>query len=149
ETLLLASSSGAAALSPISVLRGVATVNPILPDKENSFEVGAQQLLSRFFRVNLTVYQKRIENFSDKDQFFETGVIFPIAISAGRVTGEEVRLESTDIHGFHTFASYANARAYGVTPIRAGLFLGETPQALFLSGLKFANDHDQRNEAQF
>ena len=149
ENLLLASSSAAAALSPISVLQGITTVNPILPDKQNAFEAGAQQLLSQFFRLNLTVYQKRIENFSDKDQFFETGVIFPIAISSGRVTGEEVRLESTDIHGFHTFVSYANSRAFGVTPITGGLFLGEDPQDLFLHGLKFANDHDQRNEAQF
>jgi outer membrane receptor for Fe3+-dicitrate len=76
-------------------------------------------------------------------------VIFPIAISEGRVTGEELRLESTEIHGFRTFVSYANARAFGVTPIKGGLFLGEDPQDLFVSGLKFANDHDQRNEAHF
>jgi outer membrane receptor protein involved in Fe transport len=149
ENLLLASSSAAAALSPISVLQGITTVQPILPDKQNAFEAGAQQLLSKLFRLNLTVYQKRIENFSDKDQFFETGVIFPIAISSGRVTGEELRLESTDMHGFHGFVSYANSRAFGVTPITGGLFLGEDPQDLFLHGLKFANDHDQRNEAQF
>ena len=149
ENLLLASSQAAAALSPISVLQGITTVLPILPDKQNAFEAGAQQLLSNLFRLNLTVYQKRIKNFSDKDQFFETGVIFPIAISSGRVTGEEVRLESTDIHGFHTFVSYANSRAFGVTPITGGLFLGEDPQDLFLKGFKFANDHDQRNEAQF
>ena len=149
ENLLLASSPEAAALSPIAVLQGIATVQPILPDKQNAFEAGAQQLLSRFVRMSLTVYQKRIENFSDKDQFFETGVIFPIAISSGRVTGEEVRIESTDIRGIHAFVSYANARAFGVTPITGGLFLGEDPQDLFLHGLKFANDHDQRNEAQF
>ena len=149
ENLLLASSTQAAALSPISVLRGVTIVQPILPDTQHAFEAGAQQLLSKFFRLNLTVYQKRIKNFSDKDQFFETGVIFPIAISSGRVTGEEVRLESTEIHGFHTFVSYANARAFGVTPIVGGLFLGEDPQDLFLNGFKFANDHDQRNEAHF
>ena len=149
ENLLLASSTEAAAISPLAVIQGITTVNSILPDKENSFEAGAQQLLTKMFRLNLTVYQKRIENFSDKDQFFETGVIFPISISSGRVTGEEVRLESTDVHGFHGFASYANARAYGVTPINGGLFLGENPTNLFLSGFKFANDHDQRNEAQF
>jgi outer membrane receptor protein involved in Fe transport len=149
ENLLLASSTEAAAISPLAVIQGITTVNSILPDKENSFEAGAQQLLTKMFRLNLTVYQKRIENFSDKDQFFETGVIFPISISSGRVTGEEVRLESTDLHGFHGFASYANARAYGVTPINGGLFLGENPTDLFLSGFKFANDHDQRNEAQF
>ena len=149
ENLLLASSPEAAALSPIAVLQGVTTVQPILPDKENVFEAGAQQLLSQKFRLNLTVYQKRIDNFSDKDQFFETGIIFPIAISSGRVTGEELRLESTDIHGFHGFLSYANARAFGVTPITGGLFLGENPQDLFLRGVIFPNDHDQRNEAQF
>ncbi len=149
ENLLLASSAAAAALSPLAVLQGITTVEPIEPDKQNAFEVGAQQLLSQKFRLNLTVYQKRIENFSDKDQFFETGIIFPIAISSGRVTGEELRLESTDIHGFHGFVSYANARAFGVTPIRGGLFLGEDPQDLFVPGLKFANDHDQRNEGQF
>lgn len=149
ENLLLASSTQAAAISPIAVLQGVTTVRPILPDKEHAFELGAQQSLAKSFRLNLTVYQKRIENFSDKDQFFETGIVFPITISSGRVTGEEVRIESTDIHGFRMFLSYANARAYGVTPINGGLFLGENPIDLQVSGLKFANDHDQRNEAQF
>ncbi len=149
ENLLLASSAAAAAISPLSVLQGVTTIRPILPDKEHAFEVGAQQLLSNYVRLGLTVYQKRIENFSDKDQFFETGVIFPIAIAGGRVTGEELRIETTDIRGFHGSFSFANARAYGVTPINGGLFLGEDTQSLGVSGLKFANDHDQRNEAQF
>jgi len=149
ENLLLASSAQAAALSPIAVLQGITTVQPIEPDKEHAFEAGAQQLLTQKFRLNLTVYQKRIKDFSDKDQFFETGIIFPISIASGRVTGEELRLESTDIHGFHGFLSWANARAFGVTPIQGGLFLGEDPQDLFVPGLKFANDHDQRNEGQF
>jgi outer membrane receptor protein involved in Fe transport len=149
ENLLLASSAEAAALSPVSVITGVTTVRPILPDKENAFEAGMQQLVSRFFRLNLSVYQKRIENFADKDQFIETGVIFPIAISRGRVTGEELRLESTDIHGFHGFVSFANAHAYGVTPVVGGLFLGEDVQELELVGQKFDADHDQRNEVQF
>jgi len=131
------------------VLQGNTTVAPILPDKEHAFEFGVQQLLTKYFRANLTVYQKRIQNFSDKDQFFETGVIFPITISSGRVTGEELRFESIDLHGFRMLASYANARAYGVTPINGGLFLGEDPQDLQIPGLIFANDHDQRNEAHF
>jgi hypothetical protein len=149
ENLLLASSQEAASISPIAVIQGITTVQPILPDKENVFEVGAQQLLSQYLRVGLTLYQKRIQNFSDKDQFFETGVIFPIAISSGRVTGEELRIETTDIRGFRASLSYANAHAFGVTPISGGLFLGEDPQELELQGVKFSADHDQRNEAQF
>jgi outer membrane receptor protein involved in Fe transport len=149
ENLLLASSAQAAALSPLAVLQGQSGVRPILPDKQNAFEVGAQQLLTRYVRANFTVYQKRIKNFSDKDQFFDTGVIFPITISSGRVTGEELRLETIDLRGLRASASYANARAYGVTPINGGLFLGESAESLDQPGLKFANDHDQRNSLQF
>ena len=149
ENLLLASSAEAAALSPLAVLQGQAGVRPILPDKQHVFEVGAQQQLFRFFRLNLAVYQKRIENFADKDQFFDTGVIFPITISRGRVTGAEARLETAEIRGFRGFISYANARSYGVTPINGGLFLGESIESLDVPGLIFANDHDQRNSAQF
>ncbi|MGB7922783.1 MAG: TonB-dependent receptor [Pyrinomonadaceae bacterium] len=149
ENLLLASSAEAAALSPLAVVQGQSGVRPIRPDKQHAFEVGAQQQLSRYLRLNATVYQKRITNFSDKDQFFDTGIIFPITISSGRVTGEELRLESSDIRGFRGFVSYANARAYGVTPINGGLFLGEAVESLDLIGLKFANDHDQRNSLQF
>lgn len=149
ENLLLASSAEAAALSPLAVIEGRSGVRPILPDKEHAFEVGAQQQLARFFRLNLTAYQKRIINFSDKDQFFDTGVIFPITISSGRVTGEELRLESTEIRGLRGFVSYANARAYGVTPINGGLFIGESVESLNEPGMKFANDHDQRNSMQF
>lgn len=149
ENLLLASSAEAAALSPLAVIQGLSGVRPIKPDKQHAFEVGAQQQLSRYFRLNATVYQKRITNFSDKDQFFDTGVIFPITISSGRVTGEELRLESAEMRGFRGFVSYANARAYGVTPINGGLFLGEAIASLDEPGLKFANDHDQRNSLQF
>jgi hypothetical protein len=45
--------------------------------------------------------------------------------------------------------SYANARAYGVTPINGGLFLGEAVASLDAPGEIFANDHDQRNSLQF
>jgi TonB dependent receptor/Carboxypeptidase regulatory-like domain len=149
ENLLLASSEEAAALSPLAVIQGQSGVQPILPDKQNVFEAGLQQQLSRFFRINLVAYQKRIENFGDKDQFFDTGVIFPITISRGRVTGTEIRLESSDLRGFRGFVSYANARAYGVTPINGGLFLGEAVESLEEPGLIFANDHDQRTSMQF
>src|SRR6185436_13822029 len=78
ENLLLASSPAAAAISPLAVTSGITSVQPILSDKQHAFEVGAQQRISQFLRLTMTVYQKRIENFSDKDQFFETGIIFPI-----------------------------------------------------------------------
>src|SRR5262249_4910955 len=91
ENLLLASSLQAAQLSPLSVATGQVSVSPVLPDKENVFEFGLQQQLSKYARLSVSVYNKQIRGFSDKDQFFDTGIIFPVSIFAGRVTGEEVR----------------------------------------------------------
>jgi outer membrane receptor protein involved in Fe transport len=48
ENLLLASSPQAAVLSPISVLQGITSVEPVLPDTQHAFEAGAQQLISSF-----------------------------------------------------------------------------------------------------
>lgn len=149
ENLLLASSLQAAQLSPLAVTSGGPGVKPVLPDKEHVFEGGIQQQLTRFARLSLSLYNKQIRNFTDKDQFFETGVIFPISIFAGRVTGFEARLDTSEWRGLWGFLSYANARAFGVTPIDGGLFLGESVDTLQNPGLRFPNDHDQRNSGQF
>lgn len=149
ENLLLASSEEAARLSPLAVITGEIAVKPVLPDKEHVFEAGVQQQVTKFARLTLSAYNKQIRNFSDKDQFFDTGVIFPVAIFAGRVTGFEARLDTAEWRGLSGFASYANSRAFGITPIVGGLFLGEAVGALANPGLRFPNDHDERNAGQF
>ena len=149
ENLLLASSIEAAQLSPLAVTSGQLGVSPILPDEEHVFEVGIQQQLSKYMRLTLSGYNKQIRNFSDKDQFFDTGVIFPISIFAGRVNGVEARLDTSEWRGLSGYASYANSRSFGITPINGGLFLGETVNTLDNPGLRFPNDHDQRNSGQF
>jgi outer membrane receptor protein involved in Fe transport len=149
ENLLLASSVEAARLSPLAVTSGELGVKPVLPDKEHVFEVGLQQQLTGFARLTVSVYNKQIRNFADKDQFFDTGVIFPISIFAGRVTGVEARIDTAEWRGLSGFISFANARSFGVTPINGGLFLGEAVETLQHPGLRFPNDHDERNAGQF
>ncbi|HLG13023.1 MAG TPA: TonB-dependent receptor [Blastocatellia bacterium] len=149
ENLLLASSLEAARLSPLAVTTGVVGVKPIQPDKEHVFEAGAQQQITTFARLTLSVYNKQIRNFADKDQFFDTGVIFPISIFAGRVNGVEARIDTAEWRGLSGYFSYANSRSFGITPINGGLFLGEAVSTLENPGLRFPNDHDQRNSAQF
>jgi hypothetical protein len=148
ENLLLASSLEAARLSPLAVTTGLLGVRQILPDEEHVFEVGVQQQLSKYARLTISAYNKQIRNFSDKDQFFDTGVIFPISIFAGRVNGIEGRLDTSDWRGLSAYLSYANSRSFGITPINGGLFLGETVSTLESPGLRFPNDHDQRNSGQ-
>jgi hypothetical protein len=149
ENLLLASSAEAARLSPLAVTSGQIGVNPILPDTEHVFEAGIQQQVSKYARLTISAYNKQIRNFSDKDQFFDTGVIFPISIFAGRVNGIEARIDTAEWRGLSGYLSYANSRSFGITPINGGLFLGEVVSALRNSGLRFPNDHDQRNSGQF
>ncbi|HXG91097.1 MAG TPA: TonB-dependent receptor [Blastocatellia bacterium] len=149
ENLLLASSVEAAQLSPLAVTTGELGVKPVLPDKEHVFEIGLQQQMTRYARLTLSAYNKQIRNFADKDQFFDTGVIFPISIFAGRVNGVEARLDTAEWRGLSGFVSYANSRSFGITPINGGLFLGEAVESLENPGLRFPNDHDQRNSGQF
>ena len=149
ENILLASSEEAAAVSPLFALQGELGFRLIRPDTQHVFEGGLQQQLGPWFRLDLATYHKIIRNMGDKDQFFDTGIIFPISISAGRVTGFEARLDTREIHGWRGFLSYANARVFGITPVNGGLFLGEAVESLEAPGLRFANDHDQRNSAQF
>jgi hypothetical protein len=149
ENLLLASSTEAAQLSPLAVTTGELGVKPILPDKEHVFEIGVQQQLSKYARLSVSAYNKQVRNFSDKDQFFDTGIVFPISIFAGRVNGVEARLDTAEWRGLSGFISYANSRSFGITPINGGLFLGEAVETLSNPGLRFPNDHDQRNTGQF
>ncbi len=149
ENILLASSEMAAAVSPLSALHGERGLELIRPDKQHVLEGGLQQQLGPWFRFDFAAYHKIIRNSADKDQFFDTGIIFPISIFAGRVTGFETRLDTQEVHGWRGFVSYANARAFGITPVNGGLFLGEAVESLETPGVRFANDHDQRNSGQF
>jgi hypothetical protein len=149
ENLLLASSPQAGQVSPLAALQGAAGVQPIRPETQNVFEGGLEQQLSRFARFSVTAYNKQIRNFADKDQFLDTGVIFPITLFAGRVTGYEGRLDLASFQGLHGYVSYANSRAFGITPVTGGLFLTGSADTLKQPALRFPNDHDQRTSGQF
>lgn len=145
ENLLLSSSMEAAALSPLASN----TLRAVPPERQNAYEVGVQQQVGKYVRLDVSRYVKTIQNFSDKDQFLETGVIFPIAIARGDVRGTELRLDLINVNGWSAFVSYANSKSNGTTPLVGGLFLGEAESELLVPGIQFPNDHDQRNTGQF
>jgi TonB dependent receptor/Carboxypeptidase regulatory-like domain/TonB-dependent Receptor Plug Domain len=144
ENLLLSSSPQGAVLSPLA-----SGVRAVPPERQNAYEVGVQQQVGKYLRVDISRYVKTIRNFSDKDQFLETGVIFPIAIARGDVRGTELRLDLANINGWSAFLSYANSKSNGTTPLVGGLFLGEPTSDLLIPGIQFPNDHDERNAGQF
>ena len=145
ENLLLSSSAAGAAFSPLAA--GLTRAVP--PERQNAYEFGVQQQVGKYIRLDVSRYVKTIHNFSDKDQFLETGVIFPIAIARGDVRGTEVRFDLANIHGWSAFLSYANSKSNGTTPLVGGLFLGEGTSDLLIPGIQFPNDHDERNAGQF
>jgi hypothetical protein len=148
ENLLLSGSPEAAKLSP-AVALGLQPFAVVKSERDSVFEAGVQQQINRYLKLDVAFYRKYIGNFSDKDQFFDTGIIFPITISRGRATGTEARLEFGNYHGFSGYLSYANSRVFGVTPIIGGLFLGEAVESFSNPNQVFAADHDARNSGQF
>lgn len=145
ENLLLASSPEASALSPLTQGRRFA---PILPDKQNVFEVGIGQSIFDVLALDIAYYWKKIENFSDRNQFLDTGIIFPISIAEGDIEGLDVSLILLPYQGFSAYASWSNSRAFGIGPINGGLFLSEEVAEIG-PGFVFPNDHDQRNTVAF
>lgn len=144
ENLLLSSSPQGAVLSPLaSGLRAVP------PERQNAYEFGVQQQAGKYIRIDVSHYVKNIRNFSDKDQFLQTGIIFPIAIARGDVRGTEFRIDMTPVRGWTGYLSYANSKSNGTTPLVGGLFLGELNSSLLVPGIQFPNDHDERNSGQF
>src|SRR5215467_1355699 len=144
ENLLLSSSAAAAALSdePDDAI-------PVPAERQNAYELGIQQAVGKYLRLDVARYIKNVRNFSDDEQLFTTAVVFPVAISRADLRGTEVRLDLAPFEGFTGYASYANARATGMGPLAGGMFLGEEETALLGDGEKFPADADERNEAQF
>lgn len=145
ENLLLSSSPAGGVFSLLASSAG----REVPPERQNFYEYGVQQQIGGHIRLDLSRYVKNIKNFSDKDQFLDTPIIFPVAIAQGDIRGTEVRLDLIPIRGWTAFISYANSRATGTTPLAGGLFLDEVSSDLLIPGNQFAADHDQRNTAQF
>ncbi|MEW6734210.1 MAG: TonB-dependent receptor [Acidobacteriota bacterium] len=148
ENLLLSGSPQAATLSP-GVVLGIQPFATVKSERDSVFEVGVQQRINQHLKLDIVGYRKYIGNLADKDQLLDTGIIFPIAISRGRATGLEARLDFANYHGFSGYISYANARVFAVTPIVGGLFLGEAIESFANPNQIFAADHDARNSGQF
>ncbi|MEO5937086.1 MAG: TonB-dependent receptor, partial [Terriglobales bacterium] len=145
ENLLLSSSPAGGVFS----LLATTSVRAVPAERQNFYEFGVQQQLGPYLRLDIARYIKNIKNFSDKDQFLDSPIIFPVAIAQGDIRGVEIRLDLIPYRGWTAFVSFANSRATGTTPLAGGLFLDEASSDLLVPGNQFAADHDQRNTGQF
>lgn len=144
ENLLLSNSERSAVLVPpdVRATLGGALIR-IPPERQNSYEVGAQQSLAGKLSINGAYFRKDITNLHDNDNFLNTGIIFPTSLARARVRGAEGRLTLPERGGLSGAVSFTH---YGVIvdpPFTGGLFLGHSAIDLLSSG-PFVIDHDQK-----
>jgi outer membrane cobalamin receptor len=148
ENLLLSSSDEAARLAPRSVREALGnTFVPLRPQRENVYEIGVQQALFGKATLNTSFYHKNSGDQQDNNNFFDTGIIFPVALSRIRVNGAEARLTLPAIHGITGTVSATHSRAVTTPPFTGGLFLGQDAVDLLSAG-PFVIDHDQKLSVQ-
>ena len=140
ENLLLSSSPEARALSPNGD-----PGEDVQPERQNAYEVGAQQALGTHAKIDVAYYRKDVRNLADVDQFLDTTVTFPLSVAKGLAQGIEGRLDVPVYRGINGYLSVSRAKILLTAPLTGGLFLGEVPEA----GERFYADHDQRWQSQF
>ncbi|MCS7026803.1 MAG: TonB-dependent receptor [Bryobacteraceae bacterium] len=144
ENLLLSNSEESAVLVAPDVRETVGgAVVPIRPERQNLYELGLQQALGRLASLNLAFYHKNARDQQDNNNFFNTPVIFPMALARLRVNGAEARLVLPDWKGLTASVSATHARALSTPPFTGGLFLGNTAVEILNAG-PFVIDHDQK-----
>lgn len=127
----------------LGALAGTPAV-PLKPESQNSFTYGVEQQIGQMGRVSLEYWEKKSDNSADNEQFFNTGILFPIAAAHGIFRGANLRFDLVPVEGFSSYLSLGKTRAIFVTPTVGGLLL-ETPEA---PGERFLIDHDQKLSAQ-
>ncbi len=144
ENLLLSSSPAAAILAPPLVRQTFGdTVLQLRPERQNFYELGMQQGIASWLSVAAAYYHKDATDQQDNNNFFNTGIIFPITLAKIRVNGAEARVELRPRSGFSANISITHARAISTPPFTGGLYIGNDAVAALSQG-PFVIDHDQK-----
>ncbi|MBL8179009.1 MAG: TonB-dependent receptor [Bryobacterales bacterium] len=148
ENLLLSGSVEASRLaSPVVRAALGGSVATIRPERQNFYELGVQQALAGRFSLNASFYHKNARDQQDNDNFFNTGIIFPMTLARIRVNGVEGRAVFPEWRGLRATVSMTHARAISTPPFTGGLFLGSSAVDALSAG-PFVIDHDQKLSVQ-
>lgn len=143
ENLLLSNSEAALAVTPRAVRDYFGNrVSRIRPERQNFYEAGLQQRLTNSVTFSASVYHKNATDQQDNNNFFNTGIIFPITLAKIRVNGAEGRVEFRERNGFSGSLSVTHARAISTPPFTGGLYIGNDAIEALSAG-PFVIDHDQ------
>ncbi len=145
ENILFSSSPEVVALAPPAIQQSRPLGGGSLlvhSERQNAFTVGAQQAVGSKLRVDVDVWDRRSTYAGDQDQFFNTGIVFPLAFSSGHLHGWDLRLDLAPTDGIRGFFSLGHTRAIYVAPPVGGLFLDAGVLGSLTAG-PFIIDHDE------
>jgi hypothetical protein len=150
ENILFSSSDLAASLVPPEVQDSRELGGGVLlvrSEHQNAYVLGAQQALGSKLRADVDIWWRRATYPGDQDQFFNTGVVFPLSFTEGRHNGWDARIDLAQTHGVRGFVSLGHTHAVYVPPPSGGLFL-DAASIDSITGGPFLIDHDQKLQAQ-
>ena len=150
ENILLSSSAAAAALVPPE-LQGNSQLGSgqlfNVSERHNAYNVGLQQGFGHALRLDLSYWKRTVVNAADQDQFFNTGIVFPLNFKGADLNGWNARLDGGPWNGVRGYLSLGHVHALYQNPFVGGLFL-DAGALDTLSGGSFVIDHDQDLQEQ-
>jgi Carboxypeptidase regulatory-like domain/TonB-dependent Receptor Plug Domain len=150
ENILLSSSDQAASLVPPEIRQsnqlGFGELRNV-SERHDAYSIGVQQGIGSALRLDVSYWKRKVTNAADQDQFFNTGIVFPLNFKGGDLNGWNVRLDGGPVHGLRGYLSVGHVHALYDPPFVGGLFLDA--EALdSLSAGPFLIDHDQDLQEQ-
>jgi hypothetical protein len=151
ENILISSSQQAASITPPAIqdsaqLGGGQLYN--LSERHDAWNFGVQQGIGSKLRFDGSLWYRRVHNAADQDQFFNTGIVFPLNFATAYLQGWNLRLDLAPVlGGLRGYASVGHVVARYCNPFVGGLFLSSDALDSFQGGC-FLIDHDQDIQEQ-
>ncbi len=151
ENILISSSAQAASITPPDIQDSQGLGNGQLynvSERHDVWNFGVQQGIGSKLRFDGSLWYRRVHNAADQDQFFNTGIVFPLNFATGYLQGWNLRLDLAPVlGGLHGYASVGHVHAEYCNPFVGGLFLSSDALSSFQGGC-FLIDHDQDIQEQ-
>ena len=151
ENILLSSSSQARSVAPPEIqdaqaLGGGQLFN--VSERHDAYNVGLQQGIGSKLRIDVSYWYRKVKNAADQDQFFNTGIVFPLNFESATLNGWNARLDLAPVlGGLRGYVSIGHVHAEYCNPFVGGLFL-DAGALDTLGGGCFLIDHDQDIQEQ-
>jgi outer membrane cobalamin receptor len=140
DNILISSSPLVVSLNPDTFLR-----LPVQPSYGNYYEAGITKGFFNQLRLDVNVFDRRVNNYLDDDQLLNTGISFPITFAKAHIYGAEGKIEIPHWHRWNGYVSYSYIVGSVYFPVTGGLFLGDDAEAALTGVGRFWDSQDQRN----